>query len=321
MPVWGIWVDQAFTSAPGGIAQGANLARNAVASCAASEPRGRHRGGRRPRVVNEPAAPGAPGPPIPREVPALEARSRRSGRSTPCTAYRVRLPEALPRCDDALGGLMARQHDIPRPVTEDSDMAKVRLSTVLPVPARTVWDTIDDFNGLAKWRRRSRERRVQGRHGHRPPPHPARRRQHRRRLEGRTTRSGPAVLDPRGRLPSRATRPRSRWRRTRTARAAPWNGRAPSSQPARRAERSRSSRHATSGVRQPPQDVRAVTEPRPRSPPRLARKTVRMTRAIASPSSRKPRAHAEDPSSTSASPRLSDADRRARPPSTRKPSG
>jgi len=30
-------------------------------------------------------------------------------------------------------------------------MAKVRLSTTLPVPARTVWDAIGGFNSLAKW--------------------------------------------------------------------------------------------------------------------------------------------------------------------------
>jgi hypothetical protein len=30
-------------------------------------------------------------------------------------------------------------------------MAKVSLSTTLPVPARTVWDAIGGFNSLAKW--------------------------------------------------------------------------------------------------------------------------------------------------------------------------
>src|SRR5262249_1938849 len=30
-------------------------------------------------------------------------------------------------------------------------MSKVSLSTQLPVPARTVWDTIGGFNTLAKW--------------------------------------------------------------------------------------------------------------------------------------------------------------------------
>src|SRR5215510_12562814 len=30
-------------------------------------------------------------------------------------------------------------------------MSKVSLSTQLPVPARTVWDTIGGFNALAKW--------------------------------------------------------------------------------------------------------------------------------------------------------------------------
>jgi hypothetical protein len=30
-------------------------------------------------------------------------------------------------------------------------MAKVHLTTVLPVPARMVWDTIGGFNSLAKW--------------------------------------------------------------------------------------------------------------------------------------------------------------------------
>jgi hypothetical protein len=30
-------------------------------------------------------------------------------------------------------------------------MAKVSLSTTLPVPARTVWDTIGGFNSLARW--------------------------------------------------------------------------------------------------------------------------------------------------------------------------
>jgi hypothetical protein len=30
-------------------------------------------------------------------------------------------------------------------------MAKVSLSTRLPVPARTVWDTIGGFNNLARW--------------------------------------------------------------------------------------------------------------------------------------------------------------------------
>ena len=30
-------------------------------------------------------------------------------------------------------------------------MSKVSLSTKLPVPARTVWDTIGSFNSLAKW--------------------------------------------------------------------------------------------------------------------------------------------------------------------------
>jgi Polyketide cyclase / dehydrase and lipid transport len=30
-------------------------------------------------------------------------------------------------------------------------MSKVSLSTKLPVPARTVWDTVGGFNNLAKW--------------------------------------------------------------------------------------------------------------------------------------------------------------------------
>ena len=30
-------------------------------------------------------------------------------------------------------------------------MAKVSLSTTLPVPARTVWDAIGGFNSVAKW--------------------------------------------------------------------------------------------------------------------------------------------------------------------------
>jgi uncharacterized protein YndB with AHSA1/START domain len=34
---------------------------------------------------------------------------------------------------------------------EESTMAKVSMSTTLPVPARTVWDAIGGFNSLAKW--------------------------------------------------------------------------------------------------------------------------------------------------------------------------
>ena len=30
-------------------------------------------------------------------------------------------------------------------------MANVHVSTVLPVPARMVWDTIGGFNSLARW--------------------------------------------------------------------------------------------------------------------------------------------------------------------------
>ena len=127
-------------------------------------------------------------------------------------------------------------------------MAKVRLSTVLPVPARTVWDTIGGFNSLAKWhpavarsdesRRGTAAVRRLTLHGGGSIVE---------RLEGKDDKKRTysySILE--GPLQSRATRPRSRWRRTRTARAAPWNGRARSSPPARRSpRRSRSSAAST----------------------------------------------------------------------------